>query len=252
MAWVNLVTRRDCIRYGPTVSGALDMRKAPWSEEEQASLAGLFTFNVYQRIFDEIDNDGERNSVMLPAFSDTASQQAIRETSSIPILVDLLANTHSSDGDVSERATAALALRSCLECEPSVRHSIRAGIVPAALDMLRQSESAMPLHVCGVLLLNSLSIHHVGQVAMMAEEGGVALRDSLARMLLKSDFPPAVVDAGVETAFNLSSSPKGCDLINSTHGIPERLAQLSKSTGGVDNTMSTRAQATCDRLRMKW
>ena len=28
----------------------------------------------------------------------------------------------------------------------------------------------MPLQVCGVLLLNSLSIHRVGQVAMMAEE----------------------------------------------------------------------------------
>ena len=159
--------------------------------------------------------------------------------------------------DVAERATAALALRSCLESSPSARESVRAGIVPAAFDLLCDSGNAMPLQVCGVLLLNSLSIHRLGQVAMLGNDdcdgdAGAALRKALAHMLLKDDVPAAVIDAGVETLYNLSSSPEGCALINSTDGVPERLAQLSSCAGGVDDTMSVRAQATCEQLRMEW
>ncbi len=222
-------------------------------EDEEAIAAGLFTFNVYQRIMDDdCDRVKDNDWNMLPVFTDTVSQQTIRETSCIPLMVDILKD---SGNDVTERATAALALRSCLESSPSVRQSLRAGIVSAAFGLLHDHGNAMPLQVCGVLLLNSLSVHRVGQVAMLGNDDDnvqAALRNSLTRMLLKGDVPAAVVDAGVETLYNLSSSPEGCALISSTDGIYDRLTQLSKSAGGVDDTMSARAQATCDQLRMDW
>ena len=218
-------------------------------EDKEASAAGLFTFSVYQRTLDDTFNT---DATMLKAFTDTETQQIIREESCILHMLELLTNPSkltSQDECISERAAAALALRSCLESEPSLRESIGAGIVPAAFKLLKE-KNVMPLQVCGVLLLSSLSSHCLGQSSMIAHSED--MKESLSYMLLRNDAPTPVVDAGVEVAFNLSSSPEGCNLMKDMRGIPKKLEQLAKSSGGVDNTLPARSQATCERLEIEW
>ena len=185
--------------------------------EDEENAAGLFTFNVYQRIVDS-DNLSSSCDIVLSSVTDNEMHQTLRSEGAFAPVMEIMTSSQHSD---KARATATLLLRSCMVSHPSMRHMLELRVLDTIFDIMGV-ENSMMLQVCGVLLLSELSTTRHGQNAMLTDD---RMQYAMNIMLDESVSSAPVVAAGVEIAHNLSSGRRGCEFLASSQ-VRQSLLQL--------------------------
>ena len=211
-------------------------------EDGVASRAGLFTFNVYQRILNNDDQNESSSSscdIFLPSITDNSIQETLREKGAFRNIMEIVSNEKHAD---KTRATATFLLRSSMTSHPSSRVMLDLNILDMIFTLLKK-ESSLMLRVCGVLLLSELSTTRRGQHAIMQHDEA---RSALHLVIDEEHSPAAVVAAGIEIFHNLSSGRLGCTFLNVEY------QKVRSDLLKLDDAGSGRAKSVIEKLDRMW